>query len=77
MDHKLVCDHKVVHEDVKFLGNECNKYLLELKEISFIKRDKHLRRTYTRRSYYRFEYSILYSTLLNNHVLLMFNGGFI
>ena len=40
MDHKIVFDHNVVHEDVKFLGNECNKYLLELKESLFIKRDK-------------------------------------
>ena len=23
-DHMLVCDHKVVHEDFKFLGNESN-----------------------------------------------------
>ena len=36
----LVCDHKVVHEDFKFLGNEFNRYLLELKESFFIKRDK-------------------------------------
>ena len=40
MDHMLVCDHKVVHEDFKFLGNESNRYLLELKENLFIKRDK-------------------------------------
>ena len=39
-DHMLVCDHKVVHEDFKFLGNESNRYLLELKESLFIKRDK-------------------------------------
>ena len=39
-DHMLVCDHKVVHKDFKFLGNESNKYLLELKESLFIKRDK-------------------------------------
>ena len=39
-DHMLVCNHKVVHEDVKFLGNESNRYLLELKENLFIKRDK-------------------------------------
>ena len=31
-DHMLVCDHKVVHEDFKFLGNESNRYLFELKE---------------------------------------------
>ena len=31
-DHMLVCDHKVVHEDFKFLGNKSNRYLLELKE---------------------------------------------
>ena len=39
-DHILVCDHKVLHEDFKFLGNESNKYLLELKENLFIKRDR-------------------------------------
>ena len=39
-DHMLVCDHKVLHEDFKFLGNESNKYLLELKESLFIKRDR-------------------------------------
>ena len=39
-DHMLVCDHKVVHEDFTFLGNESNRYLLELKESLFIKRDK-------------------------------------
>ena len=27
-DHMLVCNHKVVHEDFKFLGNEPNRYLL-------------------------------------------------
>ena len=25
-DHMLVCDHNVVHEDLKFLGNESNRY---------------------------------------------------
>ena len=40
MDHLLVCDHKVVHEDFKFLGNESNRYLLELKESLFINKDK-------------------------------------
>ena len=39
-DHMLVCDHKVVHEDFKFLGNESNRYLLEFKESLFIKRDR-------------------------------------
>ena len=39
-DHMLVCDRKVMHEDFKFLGNESNRYLLELKESLFIKRDK-------------------------------------
>ena len=34
----LVCDHKVVHGDFKFLGNESNRSLLELKESLFIKR---------------------------------------
>ena len=40
MDHMLLCDHKVVHEDFKFLGNESSRYLLELKESFFIKRDR-------------------------------------
>ena len=39
-DHMLVCDDKVVHEDFKFLANESNRYLLELKESLFIKRDR-------------------------------------
>ena len=39
-DYMLVCDHKVVHEDFKCLGNESNRYLLELKESLFIKRYK-------------------------------------
>ena len=39
-DHMLVCDHKVVHEDFKFLDNESNRYLLELKESLIIKRDR-------------------------------------
>ena len=39
-DHMLVCDHKVMHEDFKFLGNESSRCLLELKESLFIKRDK-------------------------------------
>ena len=39
-DHMLVCDHKLVHEDFKFLGNESNRYLLELKDSLFIKRDR-------------------------------------
>ena len=36
----LVCDHKVMHEDFTLLGNESNRYLLELKESLLIKRDK-------------------------------------
>ena len=39
-DHMLVCDLKVLHENFKFLGNESNRYLQELNEYSFIKRDK-------------------------------------
>ena len=38
-DHMLVCDDKVVHEDFKSLGNESNRYLLELRESLFIKRE--------------------------------------
>ena len=36
----LVCDHQVVHEDFKFLGTESNRYLLEVKESLFLKRDR-------------------------------------
>ena len=39
-DHYFVCDHEVVHADFKFLANESNRYLLELKESLFIRRDK-------------------------------------
>ena len=39
-DHVFVCDHKVVHEDFKFLRNVPNRYLLELKESLFIKRER-------------------------------------
>ena len=38
----LVCNHKVVHEHFKFLGNKSNRYLLELKESLLIERDKSL-----------------------------------
>ena len=41
-DPMLVCDHKVVHEDFKFLGKESNRYLLESKESLVIKRDRPL-----------------------------------
>ena len=40
MNHMLICDHKVVDEDSMFLGNEYNRYLLQLKESLFIKRNK-------------------------------------
>ena len=36
----FVCDHNVVHDDSEFLSNESNRYLFELKESLFIKRDK-------------------------------------
>ena len=39
-DHMLVCDHKLGHNDFKFLRNESSRYLLELKESLFINRDK-------------------------------------
>ena len=39
-DHMFVCDQKVLHEDFKHLGNDSNRYLSELKESLFIKRDK-------------------------------------
>ena len=38
-NHILVCDHKVVHQDFKFLDNESDRFLLELTESLFIKRD--------------------------------------
>ena len=40
MNHMLICDHKIVVEDSMFLGNEYNRYLLQLKESLFIKRNK-------------------------------------
>ena len=39
-DHMLVCNHKVIYEDFKFLYIKSYRYLLELKESLFIKRDK-------------------------------------
>ena len=39
-DHMFICEHKVVHEDFKFLGKASTRYLLELKESLFIKRNK-------------------------------------
>ena len=39
-DHMFVCDHKVVHEDSKFLGYKSHRYLLKLKESLFSKKDK-------------------------------------
>ena len=39
-DHLLIWDHKVVHEDFTFLSVPSNRYLLELKDSLFIKRDK-------------------------------------
>ena len=64
-NHKLVCDQKIVDEDFTFRDNESNRYLLELKESLFIKRDSHrLIRTYTRRSYYCFEDSITLRQIL-------------
>ena len=39
-DHSLVCYHKVMHGDFKFLYNESYRYFLELKESLLIKKDK-------------------------------------
>ena len=39
-DHMLVCDHQVALENFRSLGNETNKFILELKESLFIKEDK-------------------------------------
>ena len=36
----LTCNHHVIWEDFRILGSESNKFLLKLKESSFIKRDK-------------------------------------
>ena len=32
-DHMLVSDHKVNHEDFKFLGNESSRYLLVIHSL--------------------------------------------
>ena len=64
--HMLICDHKVVQENLKFVSNESNRHLLESKESLFIKRDKRsLKKTYTR-SYYRLEYYIKDKSFLFN-----------
>ena len=63
----LVCDDKVVHEDFKFLGNESNRYLLELKRVCLLNKiDHHLIRTYARRIYYCYSMydNFFYVTLL-------------
>ena len=39
-DHMLECDHTVTWDDFKVLERESNHWLLEIKESSFIKRDK-------------------------------------
>ena len=58
-DHMLVCGHKVVHEDFKFHGHESSRYLLELKESLFIKKDKpSLNKNLYSQEFYCFEYSI-------------------
>ena len=36
MEHTILCDHEVVHEDFKFFDNESNKYLLEFYQKKFI-----------------------------------------
>ena len=33
----VICDHKAVHEDFKFLGNESEIYLLGLKKVYSLK----------------------------------------
>ena len=39
-DHMLDCNHVVAWDDFKVLGREYNHWLLEIKEILFIKRDR-------------------------------------
>ena len=39
-DHMLECNHTVTWDDFKVLARELNHWLLEIKESSFIKRDK-------------------------------------
>ena len=41
MEHTILCDHEVVHEDFKFFDNESNKYLLELKEVYLVEGISH------------------------------------
>ena len=61
----LVCDHKEMHEDFKFLGNESDRCLLELNKSLFIKRDKPSQiRTYTRRSCFPYRIISYYLFLL-------------
>ena len=39
-DHILVSDHHVAWKHLRILGSESNKFILELKESLFIRRDK-------------------------------------
>ena len=39
-DHMLNCEHQVACENFRILGTESNKFILELKESLFTKRDK-------------------------------------
>ena len=58
-DHMLVCDNKVVLEDFRFLGSVSTRYLAIGIKREFVHQKRyHLIRTYTRRSYYCFEYSV-------------------
>ena len=38
--HMFDCNHLVAWDDFKGLGRECNHWLLEIKEILFIRRDR-------------------------------------
>ena len=39
MDHILICDYQVAWDDFRTLGTKSNKFILELKESMFNKRD--------------------------------------
>ena len=38
-DRMLICDHQVARGDFRVFGSESNKFVLELKQSLFVKRD--------------------------------------
>ena len=61
----LICDHQVSWEDFGLFRSKCNRFILELKETLFVKRDK----TSLNRHQYSLELLLFYPAILNNFSL--------